>query len=74
MFERVVEPCGRVLKEVFDGGAAQLGALATMGYLDEWLDVLSTRPGGTVDRERLIVCGVGASRIVYISSGANLAF
>ena len=74
VFERVDEPRSRVLKEVFDSGAAQPGVLATMGYLEERLDVLITRPGGVVERERLTVRGAGASRIVYISSGAKLAF
>ena len=52
----------------------QPGALGTMGSMDEWLDVLIARPSGVEKRDRLLVCGAGASRITYISSDSNLAF
>ena len=72
-FERVGQ-CGRVLKEVFGRGKEKPGALATMSSLDEWLDVLITRSSEVAKRERLLICGTGASRVTYISSDANLAF
>ena len=68
-----VRQSGRVLKEVFGRGKDHPGTLATMSSLDEWLDVLITRSNEVAKRERLLICGAGASRVTDISADPNLA-